>query len=529
MGTRIGAGLIPVRPRHLCPRQRGREEPLRAGRWGRSRRGRSGRGSAGARSGENGGAFLMQTRSRGWDRPGRGDTPGRPRDPRGRVAPAPPAGSELPPLAHPRGHRTPPGENIARLPLRRGRGGFPPAGPPGNEGSRARRGSGHGPSPAAGSRGSAGAGKNGGSRSLVPPTLRDPEQSCLSVPVSLYGEGPAWEGNGYRGGNQETLQLDGAARVKRGARPQRNTVRKCAFIRSLHEPFAATGRRERGRLGCARLGTGTNSSLLCSGRFSGPVRDSPNGCKGARATSELVSRDKGANRVRRIPSLRGKGVGRVSPPGPACGGASPPEPAGQGTWAGRRPERQTDRQIESEPALLGLPIARGWMSCALELCPTAHVGWARGKGCPRLLSRMCIPFLGEKNSPRPLPRLRRDSGFPPGDTSSPVLRGCLTPGRERVRSPPSPGPTHPLEPGPGRRIGPIPANLLKSPQGHQRGRGRRVTNSKVCAISICPCPDPAQQTWNRGCFLANLALKLCRGIAGLQEALGGCSSRNCWL
>ncbi|XP_039247215.1 collagen alpha-1(I) chain-like isoform X2 [Pipra filicauda] len=63
------------------PRRRGREEPLRAGRWGRARRGRSGRGSAGARPGQNGGAFLGQTRSRGWDRPGRGDTPGRPRDP----------------------------------------------------------------------------------------------------------------------------------------------------------------------------------------------------------------------------------------------------------------------------------------------------------------------------------------------------------------------------------------------------------------------------------------------------------------
>ncbi|XP_039241962.1 uncharacterized protein LOC113982145 isoform X5 [Pipra filicauda] len=102
-----------------------------------------------------------------------------------------------------------------------------------------------------------------------------------------------------------------------------------AALPPLHEPFAAPGRRERGRLGCARLGTGTNSSLPCSGRCSGPVRDSPSGCKGARATSELVSRDKGAKRVRRDPSLRGKGVGRVSLPGPACGGASPPAGAQQ--------------------------------------------------------------------------------------------------------------------------------------------------------------------------------------------------------
>ncbi|XP_039240280.1 collagen alpha-1(III) chain-like isoform X2 [Pipra filicauda] len=56
-------------------------ESLRGGRWGRARQGRSGRGSAAARLGENGGAFLVQTRNPGRDRPGRGDTPGRPRDP----------------------------------------------------------------------------------------------------------------------------------------------------------------------------------------------------------------------------------------------------------------------------------------------------------------------------------------------------------------------------------------------------------------------------------------------------------------
>ncbi|XP_051651002.1 uncharacterized protein LOC127474377 [Manacus candei] len=104
--------------------------------------------------------------------------------------------------------------------------------------------------------------------------------------------------------------------------PQGNRVRKCAFIQSRQEPFAAPGRRERGRLGCARLGTGTNSSLPCSGRFSSPVRDFPIDCKGAGTTS--LSKDKEAKRVRRDPSLRGKGVARVSPPGPACGGASPP-------------------------------------------------------------------------------------------------------------------------------------------------------------------------------------------------------------
>ncbi|XP_051633066.1 protein enabled homolog isoform X2 [Manacus candei] len=54
----------------------------------------------------------------------------------------------------------------------------------------------------------------------------------------------------------------------------------------------------------------------------------------------------------------------------------------QGTRAGRRPERQTDRQRASQPCLgfllpgdggavpcPALPIARGWRSCALELCP----------------------------------------------------------------------------------------------------------------------------------------------------------------
>ncbi|XP_051652627.1 myosin IC heavy chain-like, partial [Manacus candei] len=142
------------------------------------------------------------------------------------------------------------------------------------------------------------------------------------------GEGPAWEGNGCRRGNQEMLQPDAAARVK-GGKDRREIVRKCAFIQSLQLSLSRTSPSqprvgERGRLGCARLGTGTNSSLPCSGRFSGPVRDSPKGCKGARATSELVSRDKGANPARRGPSLRGKGVARVSPPGPACGGASPP-------------------------------------------------------------------------------------------------------------------------------------------------------------------------------------------------------------
>ncbi|XP_039242812.1 proline-rich proteoglycan 2-like [Pipra filicauda] len=56
-------------------------DSLRGGRWGRARQGSSGRGSAGARVGENGGASLVQTRNPGRDRPGRGDTPGRPRDP----------------------------------------------------------------------------------------------------------------------------------------------------------------------------------------------------------------------------------------------------------------------------------------------------------------------------------------------------------------------------------------------------------------------------------------------------------------
>ncbi|XP_027488026.1 collagen alpha-1(III) chain-like [Corapipo altera] len=362
------------------------------GRWGRSRRGRSGRSSARARPGENGGAFLVQTRSRGWDRPGCGDALGRPRDPpiatgRPRDPPIATGRPRDPPI--PPGHRTHllPAENIACLPFPRGRGpgGFPPAVPPGNEGSGARRGSGHGPAPAAGSRGPAGAGKNGGSPFPVPPVLRDPEQSCPSVPLSpclSSGSPSSWHGpcrGSGTGCSQLCLRTFGNCRQQffalpslRGSSshtcqtgkvlPGRETAtgeetEKCshrtlpreskegrtagkysqeirfysvsAALRALQEPFAATGQRERGRLGCARLGTGTNSSLPCSGRFSGPVRDSPNGCKGVRAASELISRDKGANRVRRDPSLPGKGVGRVSPPGPACGAASPPVSQGE--------------------------------------------------------------------------------------------------------------------------------------------------------------------------------------------------------
>ncbi|XP_064516099.1 uncharacterized protein LOC135416706 [Pseudopipra pipra] len=165
-------------------------------------------------------------------------------------------------------------------------------------------------------------------------------------------------GNGYRRGNQEMLQPDAAARVK-GGKDHREIESGNALLFNLcSSPSSARalrshGPRDCGRLGCARLGTGTNSSLPCSGRFSGPVRDSPNGCKGARATSELISRDKGAKRAQRDPSLRGKGVGRVSPPGPACGGASPPGTfsglAGQNQLGrergpgGGRSDRQTDR------------------------------------------------------------------------------------------------------------------------------------------------------------------------------------------
>ncbi|XP_051631654.1 skin secretory protein xP2-like [Manacus candei] len=211
------------------------------------------------------------------------------------------------------------------------------------------------------------------------------------------------------------LQPDAAARVK-GGKDRREIVRKCAFIQSLQLSLPRTSPSqprvgERGRLGCARLGTGTNSSLPCSGRFSGPVRDSPEGCKGARATSELVSRDKGANPARRGPSLRGKGVARVSPPGPACGGASPPGdgravpcpsycqgmeelcPAlpfllpgdgGDVPWscALHCPSYYQGMEELCPGAVpcTALPIARGWRRCALELCPALPCRRSRRSG-----------------------------------------------------------------------------------------------------------------------------------------------------
>ncbi|XP_051632816.1 translation initiation factor IF-2-like [Manacus candei] len=89
-----------------------------------------GRDCAGARARESGGAFLVRTLSRGWDRPGRGDPPGRPRDPRARRS----RGGPLADTARRRRSRRPPvggggtaapgqstpRENIARLPLPRG-------------------------------------------------------------------------------------------------------------------------------------------------------------------------------------------------------------------------------------------------------------------------------------------------------------------------------------------------------------------------------------------------------------------------
>ncbi|XP_051641696.1 collagen alpha-1(III) chain-like [Manacus candei] len=177
------------------------------------------------------------------------------------------------------------------------------------------------------------------------------------------------------------LQPDAAARVK-GGKDRREIVRKCAFIQSLQLSLPRTSPSqpragERGRLGCARLGTGTNSSLPCSGRFSGPVRDSPKGCKGARATSELVSRDKGANPARRGPSLRGKGVARVSPPGPACGGASPPGERSEPKMPGGGSGRGRFSGPELDGALGGSCFPPGTFS---GLAEQSQLGRERGPG-----------------------------------------------------------------------------------------------------------------------------------------------------
>ncbi|XP_051626547.1 collagen alpha-1(I) chain-like, partial [Manacus candei] len=111
-------------------------ESLRGGRWGRARQGRSGRGSAGARLGENGGAFLVQTRNPGRDRQGRGDTASRLRDPP--IPPGPQRRPHLPrdrsssrsgtpeDIAHPPHRRTSPASPFLNTP-----GGSRPQGPPG--------------------------------------------------------------------------------------------------------------------------------------------------------------------------------------------------------------------------------------------------------------------------------------------------------------------------------------------------------------------------------------------------------------
>ncbi|XP_051631653.1 collagen alpha-1(III) chain-like [Manacus candei] len=208
--------------------------------------------------------------------------PGTPRSRRARSAArsAPRAVAALE-LGHPRGHRSPPGENIARLPLPRGPGGFPPAVPPG--------------APATASlqpRGAAvvpGQARTRAALSSFLPCSGTPSRAaCLSHSTSLprHPQGVAHLTPARRGGS-----------CLGGKRLQKRKPRN-----------APTGR------------------CRASQRREGPQGNS---CKGARATSELVSRDKGANPARRGPSLRGKGVARVSPPGPACGGASPPVSQGE--------------------------------------------------------------------------------------------------------------------------------------------------------------------------------------------------------
>ncbi|XP_027568222.1 collagen alpha-1(I) chain-like [Pipra filicauda] len=234
---------------------------------------------------------------------------------------------------------------------------------------------------------------------------------------------------------------------------------------ALNPPFPATGRRERGRLGCARLGTGTNSSLPCSGRFSGPVRDSPNGCKGARVTSELICRDKGAKRVRRDPSLRGKGVGRVSPPGPACGGASPP-----GTFSGLPGQSQLGRERgpgggrsdRERPSPAWASYCRGMEELCPGAVPRSPRGVGTGKGLPAAPQPDVHPFPRGKELPGAAPEAPKGQRLP-------ARRDVLAPAQGLPR------------PGPGARPAPAFSWANTSP-GARPGAENRPNSRELAQV-----------------------------------------------
>ncbi|XP_064499575.1 basic proline-rich protein-like [Pseudopipra pipra] len=350
------------------PRQRGREEPLRAGRWGRARRGRSGRGSAGARSGENGGAFVVSTRSRGWDRPGRGDTPGRPRDPPEEgCRPYPPRDRSFPARAPPRPPHPLPGRTSPVSPLNAAPGGSHPQGPPGT------RDLGPAGAPATGPLRPRGAGGLPGReerRQPFPRSSRAPGPRaellvCPRVPVSVLRRPQELALTVPRVGHRllpalpaELRQLPTAvlcpAIHKTGkALPGRETAtgeetKKCSNRMVLRESKEG---QDRGQIqsgnellfnlcrspsqpraggsaaGWAVPGWGRAPIHHCpaQGGFPAPSGLHPTAAKVLVRHPSSFPGIKEPNESGGIPRSEAKAFGRVSPPGPACGGASPPD------------------------------------------------------------------------------------------------------------------------------------------------------------------------------------------------------------